>query len=91
MSVAINEIDKEMPQLNVVALIDCKSDTKTYGTNGVYMNIELTDRSCEKIKLTVFGEDVNKVKDLAVSALLQFFYYINFIIIAICTIVLTKM
>lgn len=64
MSLKISEIDRNSPQLDVVAMVMYKSEVFTYGSGGTYMNIDLFDG--DTIKLSVFGTDVKKMEQAKV-------------------------
>lgn len=64
MSISIAEIRSNLPQLQLTATVVYKSDINVFGSHGKYINLELFDG--ESIKLTLFNEDVEKVKNVRV-------------------------
>lgn len=68
MEIAVKDINKAMQCVNVIATVSEKSELKTYGKDGQYVNLELMDidDSKQQIKLTIFGQNVQKVGDVKV-------------------------
>lgn len=73
--VKIEEIDAALDQCEVTATITTLGEIRSYGKTGKYINIELFDGA--NIKLTLFGNDVNKTIGLQVSIFISYTKYIN--------------
>lgn len=63
--VKIENIDSVLSKCDVVATITKLGTVREYANGGKYLNMELYDGA--NIKLTLFGNDVNKTIGLQVS------------------------